>query len=104
MLLPRVERSGVSIPPPTALQPTIDRLREGVQIISHAWRYLYVNAAAAEHGRQRPEALLGRTMMEAYPGIEHTDVFAAMQRVMQTRQPERLLNEFTFANEERASF
>ncbi|MFZ5539462.1 MAG: PAS domain S-box protein, partial [Pseudomonadota bacterium] len=77
---------------------TLDTMIEGCQIIGFDWRYLYVNAAAAAQGRSRPEALIGRTMMEAYPGIEATPVFAVMRQCMQTRRAEHVENEFTFAD------
>ncbi|MCK6427968.1 MAG: PAS domain S-box protein, partial [Burkholderiaceae bacterium] len=77
---------------------TLDTMIEGCQIIGFDWRYLYVNAAAAAQGRSSPEVLTGRTMMEAYPGIEATPVFAVMQRCMQARRAEHVENEFTFAD------
>ena len=40
------------------LRLAIDHLREGVQVISYDWRYLYVNETAALHGR-RSAAELG---------------------------------------------
>ena len=48
---------------------------EGFQIISRDWRYLYVNPAAARHGRRAPEELFGRRMSEVYPGIDETPLF-----------------------------
>jgi signal transduction histidine kinase len=43
-------------------------------------------------------------MVDCYPGIEKTDVFAALQRVMTSRQPERMVNEFTYADGSTAWF
>ncbi len=73
-----------------------NNLLEGCQIISRDWKYLFVNGPVLEHARESWEDLLGKTMMEAYPGIENTDVFASMKEVMETRQPIRRLNEFTY--------
>ncbi len=78
------------------LRGTLDNLLEGCQIIGFDWRYQYVNEAAARHGRRTPAELVGRTMMEAYPGIEDTAVFAALRRGMEERTPESLEAEFTF--------
>ncbi len=74
----------------------LDRLLEGCQVISADWRYLYVNDAVVRHGRRTKEELVGRTMMEAYPGIEKTDMFAALKRCMEERQSCNLENEFTY--------
>lgn len=79
-----------------SLRASIDTLLEGVQIIGFDWTYRYLNQAAARHSRRPVEQLIGRTMMSCYPGIEQTDLFAALQRVMEDRQPERVLNEFTY--------
>ncbi|MDD5468655.1 MAG: GAF domain-containing protein [Anaerolineales bacterium] len=75
---------------------TLDNMLEGCQIIGYDWRYLYVNDAVAGHGRQTREKLLGHTMMEVYPGIEKTDLFAALRRCMDDRTPIYMENEFTY--------
>lgn len=43
---------------------TLDSLLEGFQIIAHDWTYLYVNPAAARHGRHSPDELHGRKMWD----------------------------------------
>jgi PAS domain S-box-containing protein len=79
-------------------------MEEGFQVIGFDWRYLYVNAAAGRHGRRAPEELVGRTMMECYPGVEQTDVFRALKRCMGDRQPAALENEFTYPDGKKAWF
>jgi PAS domain S-box-containing protein len=74
----------------------LDNMMEGFQIIGFDWRYLYVNDAAAKHGRRKKEELLGRTMMEMYPGIERTELFAVLRRCMEKRVAQRMENEFTY--------
>jgi PAS domain S-box-containing protein len=75
---------------------TLDSLLEGFQIIGHDWAYLYVNPAAARHGRQSPQELQGRKIWEAYPGIEETPLFAVLKRCMTDRRAASLENFFTF--------
>lgn len=74
----------------------LDHLLEGFQIIDPEWRYLYVNPAAAEHGRSTPAALEGRTMMEVYPGIDASPLFVELSRAMKDRTPSRIENLFTY--------
>lgn len=74
----------------------LDRMLEGCQVIGFDWRYLYVNDALVDHARKPREELLGHTMMEAYPGIEETEVFRALKRCMEERTPLDMENEFTF--------
>lgn len=74
----------------------LDAMLEGCQIIDFDWRYVYINEVAAEQGRRTPQELLGRTMMEMYPGIENTEMFSLLQKCMQDREPRRMQNRFTF--------
>lgn len=75
---------------------TLDNMLEGCQIIGFDWRYRYVNAAAARQGRATVDALVGRTMMDVYPGIQKTDLFSLLKRCMEERLPQDLENEFFF--------
>ncbi len=81
-----------------------DALREGFQIIGRDWRYLYVNEGAATHGRTTREALLGKTMMEVYPGIEQTQMYALAQRCMNDRTPGEMDNQFVYPDGRAAWF
>jgi len=76
----------------------LDVLIEGVQIIGHDWRHLYVNDAGAAQSTFTKEQLLGTTMMERYPGIEESPVFAALQQCMSDRLPRVMETDFTFPN------
>ncbi len=83
---------------------SLDNMMEGCQIVDRDWRYVYVNDAIAMQSRQRKEDLIGRTMMEVYPGIEKTEMFAVLKDCMANRTSHRLENEFTFANGSRGWF
>lgn len=77
---------------------TLDGILEGCQLIGFDWRYLYLNEAAARHNRRPNHELLGRTMMEAWPGIEGTAVFAMLRRCMTERVALHEEIEFRFAD------
>ena len=81
-----------------------DGLLEGLQLVDGAWRYRYLNPAACRHARLPAEALLGRTMMECYPGIEHSELFAALARCMADRAPATFENHFAYPDGEAAWF
>jgi PAS domain S-box-containing protein len=76
----------------------LDNLLEGCQVISPDYRYLYVNDAILRQGNATREALLGRTMMECYPGIEHTEMFSLLRACMEQRSAATMENEFTFSD------
>lgn len=73
---------------------TLDHMIAGCQIIDFNWRYLYVNDAACNHGRRSKHEVIGRTMMECYPGIDGTSLFTVLQRCMTDRTLEHIENEF----------
>ncbi|MCM2270921.1 MAG: PAS domain-containing protein, partial [Thermoanaerobaculia bacterium] len=77
-------------------RPGLDHLLEGCQIVGFDWRYLYVNDALVKQSRRRRDELLGRTMMEVYPGIEKAPFFGALRECMRRRRPQTLENEFEF--------
>jgi two-component system cell cycle sensor histidine kinase/response regulator CckA len=82
----------------------LDHLHEGLQVVDRDYRYVYVNDAVARQGKTNREALIGRTMMEAYPGIEHTKMFAVLRRAMTDREHMRMENEFVFDDGSRGWF
>lgn len=73
---------------------TLDNMLAGCQLIGFDWRYLYVNDALVQQGQKARAELLGRTMMECYPGIEFTSVFAHLKRSMEERVLSHVETEF----------
>jgi PAS domain S-box-containing protein len=74
----------------------LDNMLEGCQIIGFDWRYLYVNESTVRQGHNTQESLLGKTMMEMYPGIEQTELFGVLRRCMEKHSSHRMENEFTY--------
>jgi PAS domain S-box-containing protein len=82
----------------------LDSLLEGAQIIGFDWRYLYVNDTVAGHGREAKERLLRSTMIEVYPGIENTPMFATLRTCMEERTAQQIENEFVYPDGSKAWF
>ena len=76
----------------------LDTFVEGCMFIGPDWTYLYMNDAAAKHGLQKKENLIGKTMFEMYPGVERTEIFAAYERCMKDRVSKIVEAPFTFQN------
>jgi PAS domain S-box-containing protein len=74
----------------------LDCLQEGFQIIGYDWHYVYLNPAAARHGRRPAKELIGHSMFEEYPGIDQTPMFARLRRTMEDRLPQVFEAEFVF--------
>jgi len=77
---------------------------EGVQIQDLNFRYIYLNDAAVKHSNFSREELVGYTMLEKYPGIEHTNLFKTLQKCMLNRISAQLINEFTFPDSSKGFF
>jgi PAS domain S-box-containing protein len=75
-----------------------DNLLEGCQIIGFDWRFLYLNDTAAKQRRHTKEQMLGRTIMEVFPGIEKNEFFELLNHCMQAREVIRTENEFVYSD------
>lgn len=85
-------------------QQVLEAITEGIQVVDQDWRYLYVNAAAAQHGRRNQEDFVGKTMMELYPGIDQTPMFERLQHCMSNKESVRMENHFHYPDGESGWF
>lgn len=74
----------------------ISSMMEGVHVLSHEWKYLYLNPAAERHNRRPNVELLGRSYLEVWPGIEQTEVFGVIAEAMRERQHRDYQSQFVF--------
>ncbi len=91
-----VERSNALIQTEKRYHDALDKMMEGVQIIDRGWRYTYLNDAVIAQSRYTRDELLGHTMMEMYPGIEHTPLFGVLETCMTDQCARIMENEFVF--------
>jgi PAS domain S-box-containing protein len=80
---------------------TLESMLEGCQIIGFDWRYRYLNESAEQHNRRPNAELLGRTVMECWPGFTETRVFALEKSCMEDRTTQKLETEFIFPDGQR---
>jgi PAS domain S-box-containing protein len=85
-------------------ESVLDEMSEGLQVLDFEYRYLYLNRAAARHGRRDRHSLVGRRIVDEYPGIEETEVFENMRRCMVERVPRQMTNRFVYPDGGEASF
>ncbi|MBA3665272.1 MAG: CHASE3 domain-containing protein [Bacteroidetes bacterium] len=74
----------------------LDNMLEGIQIIGKDWRYVYVNEAVTKQGKYTADQMLGRTIMELYPGVEKSELFKVLQACLIEKSSKVLESEFTF--------
>ncbi len=94
--------SGAS--PEVIARDVLDGLHEGCQVVSPDWTYLYVNEEVARQAHREPGELIGRRMVDCFPGIDRTAMFAVLRRCMVERTPQRMENEFHRADGSRGTF
>lgn len=82
----------------------IDEMSEGIQILDHSWKYLYVNHAAALQGKSSQEDLIEKQIQDCYPGIDQSTLWRDMQYVMEQKVPLRIENEFEFPDKSKGWF
>ncbi len=58
-----------------------DYLLEGCQVIDEEYRYVYLNDAVVRQSKMSRPMLIGRTMMECYPGIEDSELFIKIEKL-----------------------
>ncbi|HPE56348.1 MAG TPA: PAS domain S-box protein [Bacteroidales bacterium] len=75
---------------------TLDNMMEGCQIITPDFRYQYVNKAVAEHAKLPVSNLLGKKMVECFPGIDKTEVYKKITECMKDGKARRFDNKFIF--------
>ncbi len=75
---------------------TLDSMLEGCMVIGFDWTYRYVNEGAARHGRKKRDEILGQSILELYPGVEQTEIFARYNECMTKRTSQQFESSFTF--------
>lgn len=75
---------------------TLDNMLEGCQMIDTGWRFVYINEAAARHGRLPKDSYIGQRQTDLFPGIERTSLFELERRCMLEGVSSRTENEFPY--------
>jgi PAS domain S-box-containing protein len=83
-----------TVPSSAANYFIFDQLIEGVQVIDFQYLYFYLNDSVLAQAKSTKEALLGFSMIEKFPGIEQSPMFAFLQKCMELREAQTYLNEF----------
>jgi signal transduction histidine kinase len=87
----------LAVDPGKGTHPNVlDDLLEGCLILDLEWRFQYLNHEAVRQLRTPRAALAGHTLAEVFPGIEATELFAALAEVMTGRSTRQLETRLTF--------
>ncbi len=86
------------------LQNVLDEMLEGLQILNREWKYVYVNETVSKQAKKGREDLIGRTIMECYPGFENTILYQQMKISMDKKVSIRMENEFVYPDSTKGWF
>lgn len=73
-----------------------DGLSIGVQVVDHAFRYVYLNRKLCSEVGMNLADVVGYSMSEKFPGIENTDIHAAIRQCLENGGTSKFINEFKF--------
>lgn len=88
----------------TTFRSMLENMLGGCQIVDFNWRYIFINHTAEIHNRQPSERLLGRTVMDCWPGITESEVFVLEKICMEQRTVQSMENHFTFPDGQQGWF
>ncbi len=74
----------------------IESTKDSVYVLDYDWKHILVNNAATEFTGFSKEELIGHRLQEVFPGVEKTPFFKTFERVMKTKKPEKVSNEYLF--------
>ncbi|PWR72628.1 PAS domain-containing sensor histidine kinase [Methanospirillum lacunae] len=74
----------------------LDTMLEGFQILTPDFGYLYLNDEAVKQSGYSREELMNSTLLEKFPGIENTPLFAALKNSLENKIPQIIENEFKY--------
>ncbi len=91
--LDAVAHDGVAVPMAgvgeVPFRAIVEGMLEGVALLDHEWRFLYVNEAGARNLGGAREELLGQSVFDHYPGLRGSPVHDRFARCLEDRQPQR---------------
>lgn len=74
----------------------LESISDSVYVLDREWRHVIVNDAATDFVRMPKEKLIGGKLTELFPGVEETPFFKVFKKVMKTRKPDIVTNEYEF--------
>lgn len=74
----------------------LESISDSVYLLDREWRHLIVNDATTRLVNMPKDKLLGSRLTELFPSIEKTDFFKTFRRVMETRKPDVVADEYMF--------
>ncbi len=74
-----------------------DRL-DGCRILSPEWTYLYLNDEAVRQARKPRQELVGRSLLEVFPGVAGSPLFSLLQQCRRSGTGGRITSAFDYGN------
>ncbi len=84
------------------LDSTVEQMLEGIQILSFDLIYIYLNEAARRHGRTGE--VIGVKLVDRYPGIENTTLYALILEVLKSGHLQILEHQVEYEDKSKSWF
>lgn len=82
----------------------LGNMREGLHLIGFDYKYLFLNPSAVTQSQVSDKKILGKTMMECYPGIDQTEMFSKLKECMEKRIAQVYEYEHTYPDQSKKWF
>ncbi|MBN8638113.1 MAG: GAF domain-containing protein, partial [Anaerolineae bacterium] len=73
-----------------------DHLLESCMIIGFDWRCLYINEIGLRYSRLTREQMVGRSLLESFPGFEQTEAYSYLRQGLVERKANDYETEFSY--------
>jgi PAS domain S-box-containing protein len=74
----------------------LESISDSVYLLDRDWRYLIINEGATKLANMHKDKILGKKLPELFPGVEETAFFKTLRKVMETRKPDVVADEYMF--------
>ncbi|TGL57776.1 PAS domain-containing sensor histidine kinase [Leptospira jelokensis] len=73
-----------------------NNLSIGMQIVDEEMRYYFLNDSLLKQIQMEREQIIGKAMVDVFPGIENTEIFKSIQTCFATSENQFVINEFEY--------
>jgi len=82
----------------------LENSSDSIYLLDYEWRHVLVNKAATRFVKMPKEKLIGNKLTDLFPDIEKTLFFKTFKKVMETRKPDTVVDEYIFEDGRRGFY
>jgi len=82
----------------------LENSSDSIYVLDYEWRHLLVNKAATRFVKMPKEKIIGNKLTDLFPNVEKTLFFKTFKKVMETRKPDTVADEYIFEDARRGFY